>query len=70
MELAMVHPADRHDELVAYSASKRPRLSKREVMRVGWHTAAYEAGLPEDEFPVVLIAQSNRLAQGADHVTG
>ncbi len=64
----MVDSADRDDELVAHSASERTRLGKGQVMRIGWHTAAYEAGLPEDKFPVVFIALSNGLAQSMDHV--
>src|SRR5262249_60721903 len=34
MKLAVVDPANRHDELVAHSVSKRTRLGKREVMRI------------------------------------
>jgi hypothetical protein len=67
MQLAMVGPADRHDELVAHSASERTRLGKGQVMRIGWHTAAHETCLPQDEFPVVLVAQANRLPQSTDH---
>ena len=68
MQFAMVSPADRHDKLIAHSAAQCTRLRKGEVMRVGWRTAAYEAGLPQHEFPVVFIAQANRLAQGTDYV--
>jgi hypothetical protein len=64
----MVAPADRHDELVAHSASERARLGEGQVMRIGWHTAAHKARLPQHEFPVVLIAQTNRLTQSMDHV--
>src|SRR3984893_11343572 len=64
----MVDPADRNDELVAYSASERAGLGKGQVMRIGWHTAAHEARLPQHKFSVVLIAQASRLAQSLDHV--
>ena len=57
----MVDPADWDGELVAYSASECTRLGKGEVMRIRRHAAAHEAGLPQHELPVVLIAQANRL---------
>jgi hypothetical protein len=66
MQLPVMEPADWDDELVAHSASERPRLREGEVMRVGWHTAADEAGLPQHESSVVLIAQANRLAEGME----
>ena len=68
MQLAMVGPADRHDELVTHSASERTRLGKGQVMRIGWHTAAHEARLSQHEFAVVLISQTNRLTQSMDQV--
>jgi hypothetical protein len=66
MQLAVMEPADRDDELVADSASESARLGKREVVRVRRHTAAHKARLPQHEFPVVLIAQANRFAQSVD----
>jgi hypothetical protein len=66
MKLAVVHPANRNDELVAHPASEGTRLGKGEVMRIRWHAAAHKACLPQYEFSVVLIAQANYLAQGAD----
>jgi hypothetical protein len=66
MELAVMGPADRHDELIAHSAPQCARLREGEVMRVGRHTAAHEARLPQHESLVVLIAQANRFAQGVD----
>jgi hypothetical protein len=66
MKLAVVDPADRDDELVAYSASEFAGLCEGEVMRVGGHAAAHEAGLPEHESSMVFIAQANRFAQGLD----
>ena len=66
MKLAVMQAADWDDELVAHSASEGPRLGKREVMRIRRRPAAYKARLPGHELPVLLIAQANRLAQGAD----
>jgi hypothetical protein len=66
MELAVVGPANRDDEFVAYPSSECARLGKGEVMRIRRHAAAHKAGLPQHEFPMVLIAQANRLAQTAD----
>src|SRR5206468_711508 len=68
MQLAMVDSADRHDELVAHSASERAGLGKGQVMRIGGDTATHKARLPQHEFPVVLIAQANRLTQSMDDV--
>jgi hypothetical protein len=56
MQLAVVQPADRDDELVAHPASEGARLREGEVMRVGGHAAAHEARLSQHESPVVLIA--------------
>ena len=66
MELAVVGPANRDDEFVAYPSSERARLGKGEVMRIRRHAAAHKTGLPQHEFPVVLIAQANRFTQTAD----
>jgi len=66
MELAVVGPANRDDEFVAYPSSECARLCEGEMMRIRRHPAADKAGLPQHELPVVLIAQANRLAQTAD----
>ena len=66
MELAVVGPADRHDELVACPASECTGLCEGEVMRVGGHAAAHEAGLSEHEASVILITQANRFAHRLD----
>jgi hypothetical protein len=68
MKLAVMEAADRDGELVTHAASECTRLCKREVMRIRWHPAAHEAGLPEHESAVLLIAQPNRFAQSMDHV--
>ena len=66
MQLAVVDPTDRDDELVAYSTSECAGLCEGEVMGVRGHAAADEARLPQHESSVVLIAQANRFAQGLD----
>ena len=65
MKLAVVGPTNRDGELIADSVSECTRLHKREVMRIRRRPAAYKARLPGHELPVLLIAQTNRLAQGA-----
>src|SRR5262249_10876630 len=62
--LAMMDPADRDNELVAHSSSECARLCKGQVMRVRWDAAANKTSLPKYEFPMVLVAQPNRFAQG------
>ena len=66
MQLAVVGSANRDDEFVAYPSSECARLCEGEVMRIRRQAAAHKAGLPHNEFPMVLIAQANRLAQTAD----
>src|SRR6516165_9522592 len=68
MELAVVDPADRDDELVAHSVSECARLCESEVVRIRRHAAADEARLSQYESPVVLIAQANRFSQRTDYV--
>ena len=60
MQLAVMEPADWDDEFVAHAASEGSRLGKREVMGVRRHATAHEAGLPQHEPAVVLIAPANR----------
>ena len=64
MKLAVVNPADRDDELVAYPTSECARLCEGEVMGVQGYAAADEAGLSQHESSMVFIAQANRFAQG------
>ena len=65
MKLAVVNPADRDDELVAYPTSECARLCEGEVMGVRGYAAADEAGLSQHESSMVFIAQANRLAQAS-----
>src|SRR5437016_6223989 len=66
MQLAVMDAADRDGELVAHSASKSTRLRKRQVMRIRRHAAADKARLPQNESAMVLIAQTDRLAESTD----
>jgi hypothetical protein len=66
MQLAMMDAANRDGELVAHSASQCKRLCKREVVRIRRHAAAHKTGLPQNEPPVVLIAQANRFEARPD----
>ena len=66
MELAVMEPTDWHDELVAHSASEGTRLREGEVVWVRRHTATHEAGLPQYESAVVLVAPANRFAESRD----
>jgi len=59
MEFAVVGPANRDDEFVAYPSSECARLCEGEVMRIRRHAAAHKAGLPHNERPVILITQAN-----------
>ena len=63
MQLAVVDPADRDDELIAYPTSEGAGLCESEVMGVGGHAAAHKTCLPQYESLVVLIPQANRFAQ-------
>ena len=63
MKLAVMDPANRDGKLIAHSASKGPRLCKREVVRIRRHSAAHKARLPGHELPMILIAQSNCFLQ-------
>src|SRR5262245_27609291 len=66
MQVAVMDPANRDGELVAHPVSKRTRLGKREVMRIRRYAAAHNTRLPQDELPVLLIAQADRFAQSTD----
>ena len=55
MKLAVVNPADRDDELVAYPTSECAGLCEGEVMGVRRPAAAHEAGLLQYVPSVVLI---------------
>ena len=66
MQVSMVDPANRDDELVAYTACECTRLCKGEMMRIRGHPAAHEARLSQHESPVILIAQANRFSQSTD----
>src|SRR5262249_22483947 len=62
MHLAMVHPAERHRELVACLAPERPWLCVAQVVWVGWLAAADEARLPSNIAQMVFVAIAARLS--------
>ena len=66
MQLAVMYPADRHNELVTHSASECARLCEGEVMRIRGHATAHEARLSQYKPSMVFVAQANRFAQGLD----
>ena len=66
MQVSMVDPANRDDELVAYTACECTRLCKGEMMRIRGHAAAHETRLSQHESPVILIAQANHFSQSTD----
>ena len=66
MQLTVMDTADRDHELIAHAASECARLREGEVMWIGRHPAAHKTRLPQNEFPVVLIPQPNRLAQSTN----
>ena len=68
MKFAVMDPTDRNGELVAYSASHGTRLCEGQVVRIRWHAAAHKARLPQNEFPMIFVAQANRFAQSLDQV--
>ena len=63
MHLAMMHPAERHRELIADLATERPGLREAQMMGIGGLAAAYEAGLCGDKFAVMLVAQPARFGR-------
>ena len=63
MHLAMMHPAERHRELIADLATERPGLREAQMMGIGGLAAAYDAGLCRDKFAVMLVAQPARFGR-------
>ena len=65
MQLAMVETAHRDGELVAGFSPERPRLREAEMMRLGRHSPANDAGLPCYEFTMLLVAQPDGFSRDA-----
>jgi hypothetical protein len=61
MKLAVMAAAERHGELVADLAGKRPALSKAQVMGVGRFTTADQARLLRHKAHMLAIAYAPRL---------
>ena len=49
-----------YGEFVTDPTAQRTRLDEPKVMRIRRRSAAHQAWLSGDEFPVLLIAQANR----------
>jgi hypothetical protein len=64
VDLAMVPPAERYCELVAYFATQCPLLGKAHMMRISRLTAADQARLFGDEPDMVAVANPARLGIG------
>ena len=64
MKLAVMSPTQRHGELVADLAAKRPALGETQVMGVGRFAAADQTGLLRYKAHMVAIADAPRLGMG------
>ena len=56
MQLSVMAPAKRHGELVTDFKTKRARLRKAQIMRIGRLPSADETRLRGDKFEVRLVA--------------
>ena len=63
MDLPMMHPAERHRELIADLAAECPGLCEAQMMGVGGLAAANQTGLRRDKLAVALVAQSARFGR-------
>ena len=61
MKLAVMSPTQRHGELVADLAAKRPGLGKAQMVSIGRGTATHQTRLGGYEFAVLLVAQADGL---------
>lgn len=59
VQLAMVGPTQGDREFITDLTAKRPRLSKTQMMGIGWGAAAHQARLGGYEFAVITVAQAN-----------
>src|SRR5947208_2568854 len=57
MDLAVMHPTDRHGELIADFLAQCAGLRKAQMMWVARCTSAHETGLVRDELAMLLVAQ-------------
>jgi len=66
MNFAMVSPAQRHRELIAYPATERTRLRKTQMMRIRWAPTANQAGLFDDMPDMVAVTNATRFGEFKD----
>jgi hypothetical protein len=57
----MMSPTQGNGEFITDLAAERPRLSKTQMMGIGWCAAAHQAWLGRYEFAVITVAQTNGL---------
>ena len=63
VKLAMVNTTERNRELIADPAAEGAWLGEAEMVRIARDAAAHHTGLPCDELPVLLVAQSDALLE-------
>ena len=63
MHIAVMLAAERDGELIADLAAERPRLSKADVVRLGWPGAAENARLRRDVPQMLLVTDASWLVQ-------
>ena len=68
VQLAMMKPAKRHGEFVAYFAPERALLRKPKMMRIRRAAPASQTGLSAYELQMVPIAQSKLFAKRGDEL--
>jgi hypothetical protein len=64
MQLAMMTAAERYGELVADFETERSGLREAQVMRIGWLSAADQAGLGGHEPQMRFVTQPLGLGDG------
>lgn len=64
MQIAVMRAAERDSELIAHLHADCTGLCEAKVMRIGWLTAADEAGLRRDVFEMVLVPKALWLWKG------
>ena len=66
VEFAVMGATEGNGEFVTDPAAEGARLGEAQMVRVRRRAPAHQAGLPRDEFAVLLVAQAHDLAEGAN----
>jgi hypothetical protein len=61
VDLAMMTPAQRHGELIAYLPPERTVLSEAQMVRIAWRAATDETRLLGDEADMLPVPNTSRL---------